>query len=119
MTHELTLKLLSAFGPARHSKREAGEEATGERGAGDDEPAPWVPVVTAFDIARVTIAQARLQDEGIPTRLRREAVSSALPLTVGIIGRIDVMVPESMLEQANLILDDAVESEIDEDETES
>ncbi len=87
-------------------KAKDGEEAAGEAGKGDDEPALWVPALTAYGpvLAQMVILTARLNDEGVPARLRSEAVSSALPLTVGALSRIDLMVPQPMVEKAILIL---------------
>jgi hypothetical protein len=81
------------------------EEEAAEAGKGDDEPVPWVPVLAVFNMAQAALAIARLRDEGVPARLRQEAASTAIPVSVGILGRIDVMVPESMVEKAVLILD--------------
>jgi hypothetical protein len=105
MIQGLVLRLLGPLGQQASSAQEVAGEAEGEAGAGDDEPAPWSSALTVFNLAQAILAQARLQDEGIPARLRQEAVNYALPLTVGIIGRIDVMVPEPMLEKALSILD--------------
>lgn len=85
----------------------AGEEAEaeGEAGKGDDEPAPWVEVLTVFNQVQATIAAARLEDEGIPVRVRHEAASSAIPVNVGILGRIDVLVPKPLSEKALGVLE--------------
>jgi len=67
---------------------------------GDDDPDPWVIVLSVFDVVQATIAHARLEDETIPSRLRQEGASAALPVNVGILGRIDILVPESLQEKA-------------------
>jgi hypothetical protein len=99
---------------AAQSEEEAGE--AGEAGKGDDEPVSWVPVLAVFNMAQAALAIARLHDEGIPAQLRHEAASTAIPVSVGILGMADVMVPEPMAEKAILILD--IEEE-DEDEPET
>ena len=76
-----------------------------EGAGGDDEPDPWVVVLCVFDIVQATIARARLEDEGIPVRMRQESANTAIPVTVGILGRIDVLVPESMQDKALGVLD--------------
>jgi hypothetical protein len=97
--------LLRGLGLGKPRRAAWSDEQAGEAGKGDDEPVPWVPVLAVFNMAQAALAVARLSDEGIPARLRQEAVSRAIPLNVGIIGMIDVMVPELMAEKAVLILD--------------
>lgn len=92
------------FGGAGSGSGEEAESA-GEAGKGDDEPAPWVEVLTVFNQVQATIAAARLQDEGIPVQVRHEAASRAIPVNVGILGRIDVLVPEAMAEKALGVLE--------------
>lgn len=97
---------------------ENGEEATREAGKGDDEPVPWVAVLTVFDSVQATITVARLHDEGIPARVRREAASTAIPVNIGLLGAMDVMVPQPMLEKALQIVEDMAGFEFDLDEDE-
>jgi hypothetical protein len=94
--------------------KDAASEATG----GDDEPAPWVTVLSAFNMVQATIAIARLGDEGIPARPRQEAASTALPVNAGILSRIDVLVPEPMAEKALAVLDalDELEGDVGDEE---
>jgi hypothetical protein len=76
-------------------------------------------VLTTISMAEAVLAAARLQDRDIPVRIQQEAASSAIPVSVGILGEIDVLVPASMLEQALAVLeaaepatpDDAAEDE--------
>lgn len=89
------------FGGAETRTAEEEKEGAG----GDDEPDPWVVVLSVFDIVQATIARARLEDEGIPARTRQEGASFAYPVTVGILGRIDILVPESMQDKALGVLD--------------
>jgi hypothetical protein len=83
---------------------------------GDDDPDPWIVVLSVFDIVQATIARARLEDEAIPCRLRQEGASAALPVNVGILGRIDVLVPESLQEQAFDVLAAVPAFDIDADD---
>lgn len=78
--------------------------AEAERGRGEDESSPWKTVATVYDQASAVLMTAFLKDAGIPVRIRQEAVSSALPVTVGLLGRIELRVPESMQHKALLIL---------------
>ncbi len=96
------------LGIGRTGKAEATGEAADEMGKGNDEPALWTAVFTAYGPVqtKMLILAARLNDEGIAARLRPEAVSSALPLTVGALSRIDLMVPQPMAEKALAILKD-------------
>lgn len=91
---------------SRRAGEAEGEGAAAEAGKGDDEPALWISALATYGptLAEMLILTARLNDEGIPARLRSEAVSSALPLTVGALSRIDLMVPQPMAEKALLIL---------------
>ena len=100
---ESILRLLGGIFSASPSDKV--ENPTADRaakGGGSDEP--WVVVLTTFDMVEAQIAVARLEDEAIPVRSRREAASSALPVTNGILGRIEVLVIQSKAEQAVEVL---------------
>lgn len=99
------------LGGSRRAARDSSEEAEAENTGGDDEPESWVPVLTLYDRVQATIITARLQDEGIPARIRQEAASSAIPVTVGILGRLDIMVPKLMEEKALALIDALIESD--------
>ncbi len=71
-----------------------------KRTGGDDEHVPWVTVLETFDRIEAVIIQSKLHDAGIPARLRQEGANSAFPVTVGILGRIEIRVPEPAAEQA-------------------
>ncbi len=77
------------------------EEGGGEKSA----PPSWVTVLTAFDMVQPTLASARLTDEGIPSRIRQEAVSSVIPVNVGLLGRIEVQVPGALAEEARQLIE--------------
>ncbi|GAB4468412.1 MAG: hypothetical protein Kow00124_02610 [Anaerolineae bacterium] len=87
------------------------EESGGEKSA----PTPWVTVLTAFDIIQPTLASARLTDAGIPSRIRQEAVSSVIPVNVGLLGRIEVQVPEPLAEEARQLVEALFEDAAAED----
>jgi hypothetical protein len=96
------------------SKRKE-KSAEGEAGKGDDEPSLWLRVLTVYTPAEAQIAAARLRDEGIPVRLSQEAASSALPVTVGMLGQIHILVPEMLLERAELVLEETMDFPVIED----
>lgn len=101
------IQLLGLLGiPIRYRDDATSEEASEEKGKGDDEPAPWVPVLRVFNDVEARITMARLADEGIPCRMRQEGASRALPLTVGLLAQIDILVPEPLQERAEQIIDD-------------
>jgi hypothetical protein len=102
MVGGLVFRLLGAF---RRAKDDSSEEAEAVGGGGDDDPDSWVSVLTVFDPVQATIVTARLQDEGIPARIRQESASTAIPVTVGILGKIDIMVPKLMEEKSLALVD--------------
>ncbi len=91
-------------GPKRIS-RDSTKETEAEGTGGEDDPESWVPVLMVFDQVQARVITARLQDEGIPAHMRQEAASSAIPVVVGILGRIDIMVPKLMEEKALALID--------------
>lgn len=89
------------------------EESSAERGRGDDEHVPWVPVLISFSIVETQIATARLNDAGIPTHIRQEPAGPAIAgLTIGPLGQIEVLVPNPMVERAQVVLKDTLAGEI-------
>ncbi len=103
------------FGLGRGRGRDEAAGAEGEAGKGDDEAVPWVSVLAAFNTVRATLAVARLRDEGIPVIARQEAASSVYPVGVGILGRIDIMVPKPLADKARLVLADTLDTGLDEE----
>jgi hypothetical protein len=87
-----------------------------EAGAGDDESTPWVVVLTTYSIVQAQLALARLQDEGILARLRQEAASRAIPVDFGIIGRIDILVPEPSEEKAAQVIEETIVDDLPDEE---
>ncbi len=98
---QLTGMLSRLFRPRNRSSRTAVEHETG---AGGDDSTPWAVVLTTYSVVQAQLALARLQDEGILARLRQEAASRAIPVDFGIIGRIDILVPEPSEEKAAQVI---------------
>ncbi|MBN1119697.1 MAG: DUF2007 domain-containing protein [Anaerolineae bacterium] len=92
----------------RPRQRISTAEIEHETGAGGDDPAPWVVVLTTYSIVQAQLALARLRDEGILTRLRQEAASRAIPVDFGIIGRIDILVPDGSEEKAAQVIAETI-----------
>lgn len=113
------IRLLDVFG-LRRRKTPGAESAksSSKTGGEDDEPVPWVPVFVVFNEVQARITAARLNDEGIDTWIRQEGASRALPVNLGLLGQIQVMVPEPMQERAEAILEDLAQSAGQEDESE-
>ena len=66
----------------------------------------WYVVAHAADMATAEIPAGLLRHAGIPVYLFREAVgSSAIPLTVGLLGGVDVAVPEEHYDEAAALLE--------------
>jgi hypothetical protein len=96
---------LSSDANESHTSEQAGEK---ESGKGDDEPSDWVRVCTVYNPIEAQIGAARLNDQGIPVRIRQESASSALPVTFGILGAMHLYVPEPKAEQATIILEETM-----------
>ncbi len=66
----------------------------------------WYIVAHAPDMATAEIPAGLLRSAGIPVYLFREAIgSSAIPLSVGLLGGVDVAVPESYYDEASALLE--------------
>jgi hypothetical protein len=66
----------------------------------------WYIVAHATDLASAEIPAGLLRSANIPVVLIREAAgSSAIPLTIGLLGGVDVAVPEAHYEEARALLD--------------
>jgi hypothetical protein len=105
MIKGLSLRGLWVEGKSQAQEDKQARAVAGESGMGEDEPASWVRVATVDNPVHAVITVARLQDEGIPARTQREAISQAIPVAVGPLAEINILVPESMLEKARLILE--------------
>jgi hypothetical protein len=101
--------------PGKGKSEHKDKSAEGEAGKGDDEPSSWVRVLTVYTPAEAQIAAARLRDEAVPVRLSQEAASTAIPVTVGLLGQIHVLVPELLLERAELVLEETMNFPLEQD----
>jgi len=64
----------------------------------------WAVVHTTSGMTHANIIVGRLETEGIPTRLKYEAVGAIYAITIDGLGQVDVLVPEEWLEIARNIL---------------
>jgi len=62
-------------------------------------------VARAPDLTAAAIPAGLLRSAGIPVFLLREAAGSAIPLTVGRLGGVEVIVPEAYYLEARALLD--------------
>jgi hypothetical protein len=76
-----------------------------EKRRGPDQK-PWYIVAHATGMVAAEIPAGLLRSAGIPVYLFREAAgSSAIPISVGLLGGVDVGVPEAYYEEARALLD--------------
>jgi len=64
----------------------------------------WEIAYAASGMTNASIIVGRLETEGIPTRLKYEAVGAIYAITIDGLGKVDVLVPESQLERAREVL---------------
>lgn len=64
----------------------------------------WEVVHTTSGMTHANIIVGRLETEGIPTRLKYEAVGAIYAITVDGLGQVDILVPEQWIEIARNIL---------------
>jgi hypothetical protein len=83
--------------------------SSAETTPGGSEPTKWVVVATGLNPGEANIIKGRLESEGVTALVQQEAMGSVLGLTVGPMGSADVLVPESLAEQALEILADTFE----------
>ena len=74
----------------------------------------WYVVVRASDIANAEIPAGLLRSAGIPVYLFREAGGSVIRVSVGLLGTVDVAVPEAYYEEAKALLEADIENGFDE-----
>jgi hypothetical protein len=67
-----------------------------------------VIVCTTYSLVQARIVLARLRDEGILAQMRQESASRAIPVNIGIFGRIDILVPESSGDEAIQVIDETI-----------
>ena len=64
----------------------------------------WEVAYRASGMTNANIVAGRLETEGIPTRLKYEAVGAIYAITIDGLGEVKVMVPESLLDKAREVL---------------
>jgi hypothetical protein len=64
----------------------------------------WEIAYTASGITNAKIVVGRLETEGIPTRLKYEAVGAIYAITIDGLGEVDILVPVNYLEKAREVL---------------
>ena len=64
----------------------------------------WEVACRASGMTNANIVAGRLKTEGIPTRLKYEAVGAIYAITIDGLGEVKVMVPESLLDKAREVL---------------
>jgi hypothetical protein len=75
----------------------------------------WYVVAHAVDMTTAEIPAGLLRSAGIPVYLFREAAgSSAIPVSVGLLGGVDVAVPEAYFAEAMALLDEGSDDFLDE-----
>lgn len=96
-------------GPLPGAPAQANEGAN-ETSPGGAEPVRWVRVAMALGPAHAEILRGRLEAEGIPARVLQEPAGSVYGLTVGLLGQIDVVVPQEYAAQAHELLASGTET---------
>lgn len=66
---------------------------------------PWYVVASTAGMLEAEIIAGLLRSANIPLFLFREASSTAIPLSFGLIGGVDVLVPEDYYEEASALLE--------------
>lgn len=64
----------------------------------------WEIAYTASGITNANIVVGRLETEGIPARLKYEAVGAIYAITIDGLGEVDILVPVNYLEKAREVL---------------
>jgi len=64
----------------------------------------WDVVHRASGMVNANIIVGRLETEGIPTRLRYEAVGTIYPITIDGLGEVQILVPAHYLDLAREVL---------------
>ncbi len=80
---------------------------TAERVRGGRAPGLPVEVYRAANEMEAQVVKGRLESEGIPTLLRREAIGPVFGLSVGALAEVQVLVPALLAERAREILAEA------------
>jgi Putative prokaryotic signal transducing protein len=78
---------------------------------GDEESPRWV-VVAIVSFLEAEVMRGKLESEGIPCLLQREAAGSVFGITIGPLGEVRVLVPEPLADRAYDLLN---ENEVDDE----
>lgn len=73
----------------------------------------WHVVATVGSEAEAAIITGRLESAGIPVWVYRESAGAAIGLTMGLLGSVYVMTPESYYEEAMTLLEGGDSPELD------
>jgi len=87
---------------------------TAEATSGDDDHIRWI-VIAIVGWAEAEIMRSKLESEGIPCVLQREAVGVVYGITIGPMGDVRVLVPEPLVERAIDLLSEGELDVVDDD----
>ena len=88
---------------------EPGHYTIGAMSTSEEHPHELVAVATADGQVEAEIIKGLLEANGVDVWLSQESAGSALGLTVGAMGQVEVMVREEQAEQARAVLDSSPE----------
>ena len=80
---------------------------------GEDEAPRWV-VIAIVSAIEAEVMRSKLESEGIPCLLQREAAGSVFGITIGPLGEVRVLVPEPLADRAFDLLNEGEMDETDE-----
>jgi hypothetical protein len=90
----------------------------GETTPSGDEHVRWV-VIAIVSWAEAEVMRSKLESAGIPCLLQRESAGAVIGITIGTLGEVRVLVPESLADRAVELLSEDVEDLGDEDQDEA
>lgn len=73
----------------------------------------WVIACKASGMTNANIVVGRLETDGIPTRLKYEAVGAIYAITIDGLGEVDILVPVNYLEKAREVLSRTYDQDAD------
>lgn len=73
----------------------------------------WVAVTVTQNLVEAHIIAGRLEVEGLMSRVHQAAIGAIYGLTIGKEAEVEVLVPQSQLEDARRILSDTPEDDFD------
>lgn len=80
---------------------------------GKDESPRWV-VIAIVSAIEAEVMRSKLESEGIPCLLQREAAGSVFGITIGPLGEVRVLVPEPLADRAFDLLNEGEVDDTDE-----